>query len=248
MCFRQFLRPDSGCASHLVSCQSFETAAIIEPDMDIDRYIREADEAGVRIDYVIDTHVHADHLSGARLLAEKTGARLLMHELAPVKFPFQKMTDGDIIRLGNTSLKVMHTPGHTPESTSLVASDKARMRHLPGVEPGPWFVLTGDTLFVGDVGRPDLWGPEGAPRMFETLHDRLMKLEDGVEVYPSHFSGSACGAFMSGKPSSTIGFERRFNPAMAEPDEKRFVKWLLGHTQPAPQVFLDNVKRNLGEA
>jgi glyoxylase-like metal-dependent hydrolase (beta-lactamase superfamily II) len=177
---------------------------------DVDAYISFASSKGMRITHVIDTHVHADHRSGGPALAKKVGAPYCLHESANVTLDFEPLRDGQEIELGNTRLKVLHTPGHTPESVSLVATDLRR-----GTDP--WFVLTGDTLFVGAVGRPDLPGRarENAGELYDSIHTKLLTLPGDLEVYPGHFSGSMCGAGMSGKPSSTLAFERRWNQLLS---------------------------------
>jgi hydroxyacylglutathione hydrolase len=173
---------------------------------------------------VIDTHLHADHISGARTLAARAGAPYCLHEAATgvVHFDFLPLRDGQVIEAGNVLVKVLHTPGHTPESVCLLVTDKRR-----GDEP--WFVLTGDTLFVGAVGRPDLANRERemAAQLYESLHSKLLSLPDAIEVYPGHQAGSACGAGLSGKPSSTIGFERRFNPSLALDESGAFIELLV---------------------
>jgi hydroxyacylglutathione hydrolase len=183
-----------------------------EPE--VDAYIAFAQGKGMRITHVVDTHVHADHRSGGPSLAERVGAPYCLHRSADVRRPFTPVDDGLEIALGNTRIRVLHTPGHTPESRSLVVTDLRR-------GAVPWFVITGDTLFSGAVGHPDLPGAarENAVRLYSSLHEKLLTLPDEVEVYPAHFGGSACSAGLSGKPSSTIGFERRFNQALSlEPD------------------------------
>jgi len=164
---------------------------------------------------VIDTHVQADHLSGGRRLAELTGARYCLHESADVAFHFTPLADGEELDLGNVTMRVLHTPGHTFESLCLLVSDKTRA-------PEPWFLLTGDTLFVGAVGRPDLPGRsrENAAELYASIHEKLLTLPDNIEVYPSHFAGSVCGARMSGKPSSTLAFERRWNRLLSYTKEE----------------------------
>jgi hydroxyacylglutathione hydrolase len=158
---------------------------------------------------VIDTHVHADHRSGGPALARKVAAPYRLHEGADVRVPFEPMGDGEEIVLGNTRIRVLATPGHTPESVCLVVTDLRRA-------PDPWFVLTGDTLFVGAVGRPDLPGHarENAGALYDSIHGKLLTLPDDLEVYPGHFAGSACGVGMSGKPVSSLGFEKRWNPML----------------------------------
>ncbi len=192
-------------------------------------YLAQAKERGVTITHVIETHVHADHYSGGRKLAELTGAELCFHENAQVKFPFHALKDGDVIEVGNVDVKILHTPGHTLDSICLVVRDKRR-----GEEP--WFVLTGDTLFVGAIGRPDLAGRERemAGMLFDSLHNKILSLPDAVEIYPAHQAGSVCGAGLSGKPSSTIGFERRFNIGLALSDRDAFVEHLVAEIPPRP--------------
>ena len=160
----------------------------------------------MEVKYVIDTHLQADHLSGGRRLAELAGARYCLHESADVAFDFTPLADGEELELGNVMMRVLHTPGHTSESLCLLVTDRTRA-------PEPWFLLTGDTLFVGAVGRPDLPGQarENAAELYASIHEKLLTLPDNIEVYPSHFAGSVCGAGMSGKPSSTLAFERRWN-------------------------------------
>jgi hydroxyacylglutathione hydrolase len=209
--FRPFYCYDLGCASYLLGCGTVGRCAVVDPRVeDVDTYVAFARDKKMQIAQVIDTHVHADHRSGGGALAKATGAPYRLHEAADVRVPFVPMRDGEEIDLGKTKVRVAHTPGHSPESVSLIVTDLKR-----GTDP--WFVLTGDTLFVGAVGRPDLPGHarENAERLYASIHDRLLTLPDDVEVYPGHFSGSLCGAGLSGKPSSTIAFERRWNPMLS---------------------------------
>lgn len=195
---------------------------------DEDWFVQQAKERDVEITHVIDTHVHADHYSGGKALAEKTGAKYCLHENAGVKFPFETLTDNQVIELGNVAVTVLHTPGHTFDSICLIVSDCRRTDE-------PWFVITGDTLFVGAVGRPDLAGKEVemASLIYDSLHERLLTLPNEVELYPGHQAGSACGAGISGKPSSTIGFEKRFNP-MLSMNRDEFVEALTSEIPPRP--------------
>ena len=205
MYFKQFLHDESGCASYFVASRQSREAMVIDPQIDVQPYIDLAAERDYRITDVIDTHLHADHVSGNRKLAEKTGARLSLHESADVRFPFNPLTHGQEVPLGQLIIRVVYTPGHRPESICLLMTNPLR-------SPMPSILLSGDTLFVGDVGRPDFGGPEGARAQHDSI-GHLLELEDYVEVFPAHFEGS-CGKGMCGRPSSTIGFERRFNPVL----------------------------------
>src|SRR5688572_9726346 len=227
MFFRPFYRFETGCAAYVLGCGGKGLACVVDPhDSDVDAYVEFAASKGMTITHVFDTHVHADHRSGARRLVELTGAKYCLHASANVTFPFEPVVDGQLVELGNTVIRVLHTPGHTPESVCLVVSDLRR-------GPDPWFVCTGDRLFVGSVGRPDLPGRErdNAAALYRSLHEKLLALADDVEIYPSHFAGSACGADMSGKPSSTIAFERRWNPLLAR-TEAEFVDEIGGAALP----------------
>jgi hydroxyacylglutathione hydrolase len=241
MIFRPYYTFETGCAAYLFGCGGLGRCAVVDPrEEDVEAYVAFAESKGMRITYVIDTHVHADHRSGGPALAARTGAAYCLHESADVALPFVPLRDGQELELGNTRVKVLHTPGHTPESVCLVVTDLRR-----GAEP--WFVLTGDTLFVGAVGRPDLPGRarENAAQLHDAIHDKLLTLPDDLEVYPGHFSGSLCGAGMSGKPSSTIAFERRWNPLLGKSREE-FVE-ALADVPPKPaemeQILLENQGR-----
>src|SRR5215471_14244506 len=223
MIFRPFYDFEPGCAAYVFGCGSLGQCAVVDPrEAENEAYAAFAKAKGMRITHIIDTHVHADHRSGGPALAKATGASYRLHQAADVALPFEGLKADQEIELGNTRVRVLHTPGHTHESVCLVATDLRR-------GPDPWFVLTGDTLFVGAVGRPDLPGRarENASDLYDSLHDKLLRLPDDVEVYPGHFSGSVCGAGMSGKPSSTVAFERKWNP-MLRMDRSAFVKE-LGH-------------------
>ncbi len=205
-------------------------------------FIEEAKKAGVTISHVIDTHVHADHYSGGRKLAEMVGAHYCLHESDAdfVKFPFHPLHDGDVIEVGNVAVKVLHTPGHTLDSICLAVTDKRRGDQ-------PWFVITGDTLFVGSVGRPDLAGREQAMAgmLFDTLHGKLLTLADETEIFPGHQAGSVCGAGISGKPSSTIGFEKRFNPGLHIASRDEFVRYVTSEIPPRPAEMDKMVAANI---
>jgi glyoxylase-like metal-dependent hydrolase (beta-lactamase superfamily II) len=197
---------------------------------DEDWFIESAHKAGVEIRHVIDTHVHADHYSGGRALARRVGAPYCLHESdrALVQYAFQALHDGQRLEVGNVKIEVLHTPGHTLDSICLLVSDTRRGE-------APWFVITGDTLFVGAVGRPDLAGHETemAGALYDSLHSRLLTLPDELEIFPGHQAGSACGAGLSGKPSSTIGFEKRWNAALTL-DRAAFIEQLTASTPPRP--------------
>src|SRR5579863_7218406 len=196
----------------------------------------------MKIRYVIDTHVHADHISGGRRLAEATGADYVLHTSAGAQFPFRGVSDNEELDLGNVQIRVLHTPGHTPEHILLIVTDKTR-------GPEPWFLLSGHTLMVGDLGRTELASSaeEGARELFETLQ-RFKSLPDYLEVLPGAFSGSVCGRSLSGKPMSTIGFERRFNKAFQIADRAEFVRYML-NSVPAPPPDAARIRaRNLGKS
>jgi len=209
---------------------------------DEDWFIAEAGKAGARIAYVIDTHVHADHYSGGPELARRTGAPYCVHESnqGRLSFRFEPLRDGERLEVGNVLVDVVHTPGHTPDSVCLLVRDMRR-----GDEP--WFAITGDTLFVGAVGRPDLAGHERemAGQLHDSLKTRLLSLPPELEIYPGHQAGSACGAGLSGKPASTIAFEKRFNPMLSMTREA-FIDTLVADIPPPPAGMEEIMRANLG--
>ncbi|HVQ76255.1 MAG TPA: rhodanese-like domain-containing protein [Candidatus Binatia bacterium] len=242
MIFQQIVNEEAGCLSYLIGCGQCGEAAVIDPARDrVDEYVALARRKGLAITRIVETHLHADHVSGNQALAAKTGARIHLHPAADAGFPHEPIEDGGEIRLGKVSLRVLHTPGHTAESVSLVVSDLSR-----GAEP--WFVLTGDTLFIGDVGRPDFGGERAAADLYRSLKVKLLPLPDSVEVYPAHGAGSSCGRAMSGKTASTIGFERRFNSALQVPDEETFIRNLMTGLPPKPPNFEHIISRNRAQA
>jgi glyoxylase-like metal-dependent hydrolase (beta-lactamase superfamily II) len=213
---------------------------VCDPLEEIEPYLRISQETGMQIRYVIDTHVHADHISGGRKLAEATGADYVLHSSAGARFHFHSVSDNDELELGNVRIRVLHTPGHTPEHIALVVTDKTR-------GPEPWFLLSGHTLMVGDLGRTELASSaeEGARALFQSVQ-KLKSLPDYIEVLPGAFSGSVCGRSLSGKPSSTIGFERRFNKAFQIDDEAAFVRHMLENIPPPPAEAAKIRAINLG--
>ncbi len=242
MILRQFLHTDPVAASYLFGCGGKSAAAVVDPVGDIEPYLAAAAQTGMRILYVIDTHIHADHVSTGRALAEAAGSQYVLFEGARAGFPFHAVGDGDRLELGNVSIDVMHTPGHTPEHVSLLVTDRTRAAE-------PWFVLTGHTLMVGDLGRTELASSaeDGARALFASVQ-RLKELPDHVEVLPGAFSGSVCGRSLSGKPSSTIGFEKRFNKAFRIGEEAAFVTAMVADLPPPPPEAARTRARNAGIA
>lgn len=192
-------------------------------------FIDEAAKANVVVTHVIDTHVHADHYSGGRQLANRVGAKYCLHENAKTEFEFCALADNDVIDVGNVKVKVIHTPGHTLDSVCLLVTDIRR-------GDAPWFVITGDTLFVGAIGRPDLAGREAemAGMLYDSIHNKILNLPNEIEIFPGHQAGSVCGAGLSGKPSSTIGFEKRFNPGLQFKNRDEFIAYLTQEIPPRP--------------
>jgi glyoxylase-like metal-dependent hydrolase (beta-lactamase superfamily II)/rhodanese-related sulfurtransferase len=238
--FKALPNDATGCITYLVGCERAGVAAMIDPALtDVEQYQALARTRGLGLTHVLDTHIHADHVSGARDLAGRTGATLALHEAAEVRYPHAALQDGQRLTLGSVEIRVLHTPGHTPESMCLVVTDTAR-------GPDPWFVLTGDTLFVGDVGRPDFGGETAAADLHRSLFERLLPLGDLVEVYPAHGAGSLCGRAMSSKVGSTIGFERRFNLALRHTERGAFVQALLEGLPPRPSLMDQVIARNRG--
>ncbi len=242
MIFRPFYDFGTGCAAYVFGCGALGKCAVVDPkETENQNYAAFAESKGMRITHVIDTHVHADHRSGGPALAKKTGATYCLHAAADVALPFDPLRDNQEIELGNTRVRVLHTPGHSPESVCLVVTDLRR-----GFDP--WFVLTGDTLFVGAVGRPDLPGHarENAGDLYDSIHAKLLTVPGDVEIYPGHFSGSMCGAGMSGKPSSTIAFEKRWNPMLGK-TRQEFVS-ALSDVPPKPVGMEEILRVNQGKA
>lgn len=222
MYLEQFFIDGLGCASYLVGCEGAGVAAVIDPDRDIQKYLDAAASRNMKITHIIETHLHADHVSGNTDLVAQSGASIYVHEAAQAQFDHQPLKGGDVITLGNVELRVRFTPGHTPESITLLIVDKTRADE-------PWMALTGDTLFVGDAGRPDLVGIEAARElagyMHDTLHNEYLTLSDGVMVLPGHGAGSLCGKSIGSVLSSTVGFERHHNPALQVHDRDAYIEF-----------------------
>ncbi len=232
MFFRQLLYDRTACASYLFGCKSKQKFAVVDPHVDlVGDYIELAESQGIPITAVLETHVQADHVSGLPALVEGSGATPYLPAGADVEFDHVELRDGDVVELGNTLVRALATPGHAPAHDAYVVADKRRGT----VEP--WLVFTGDSLLVGDVGRPDLHAggnPRAAAGELHRSLQRLLELPDHVAVYPSHYGGSVCGRSLSGNPFSTIGFERRHNAALADRDAASFADALLTDVPPPP--------------
>jgi hydroxyacylglutathione hydrolase len=238
--FKQFLDDDLGCASYLVGDEHAGLAVVVDPPYRVEPVLDEAERHGARIAAVLETHTHADHVSGHGRLALEHCIPIRVHEAAGAVFAHEPLADGTEVEVGAVVLRTIHTPGHRPEHCCFSVTDRSR-----GDEP--WLVLTGDSLFVGDAGRPDLAveAQEGAEGLFQSLR-RIVELGDGVEVFPGHVAGSLCGAAMSSKASTTIGFERRFNPALRG-ELADFLGTALGPQPPRPPNMERIVELNRGE-
>jgi glyoxylase-like metal-dependent hydrolase (beta-lactamase superfamily II) len=233
--FRQLLNDDSACASYLLGCATHGQLAVVEPHIDlVDDYISLAEAQGIPIVAVLDTHVQADHVSGLPELVARTGARAYLPAGAGVDFDHHPLADDEVVKLGNTEIQAIATPGHALAHHAYLVTDRRR-----GNEP--WLVLTGDALLVGDAGRPDLHAhgehtPEEMARtLYRSITERLLTLPDHLVLYPSHYSGSVCGRGLSANPISTVGFERRYNDALRFASEEEFVQALLRDIPPAPE-------------
>jgi glyoxylase-like metal-dependent hydrolase (beta-lactamase superfamily II)/rhodanese-related sulfurtransferase len=240
--FRQIAHEDLGCASYLVGDEDAGVAAVVDPRLEIDEYLRLARYLSVSIEHILETHNHADHVSGHGRLAAATGACIHVHADAQAEYEHEPFEDGWELALGSVLVRAIHTPGHRPEHTAFALLDTDRADE-------PWAVLTGDSLFVGDIARPDLAveKEEGARGIFRSLHERLLPLGDDVEVWPGHLGGSLCGGpAMDMKVSSTLGFERRHNALLAIGDEADFVGRTTSGLRPQPPNFKRIVALNRG--
>jgi glyoxylase-like metal-dependent hydrolase (beta-lactamase superfamily II)/rhodanese-related sulfurtransferase len=242
MIFRQITHDDLGCASYLIGDEKAGVAAVVDPQFEIDEYLDRARYMGVSIEHILETHNHADHVSGHGRLAAATGARIHVHRDARPDYEHEPFDDGWELVLGSVTVRALHTPGHRPEHTAFALIDNAR-------GPEPWAVLSGDTLFVGDVARPDLAieKSQGARDIYRSLHGRLLGLPHDCEVWPGHLGGSMCGGpGMDMKVSTTIGYERTHNPVLSITDEDEFVRQALDKLGPQPPNFRAIVELNRG--
>jgi hydroxyacylglutathione hydrolase len=233
--FRQLLNDETACASYLLGCQGSGDFAVVDPHVDlVDEYVALAERQGARIVAVLETHVQADHVSGLPALVQRTGARAYVPAEAGVDFEHEALADGATVRLGNVELEALATPGHAHAHHAYLVTDHRRAE-------APWLVLTGDALLVGDAGRPDLHAgaehgvEEMARLLYRSLTERLLTLPDDLLLYPAHYSGSVCGRGLSANPTSTVGFERRHNPALQHGSEEAFVAALTKDIPPAPE-------------
>jgi hydroxyacylglutathione hydrolase len=244
MFFRQLLNDETACASYLLGCKTHGTFAVVDPHVDlVESYISLAEAQGAAITAVFDTHLQADHVSGLPELVARTGATAYLPDGAGVDFEHQALADRALVRLGNTEITAIATPGHAVAHHAYLVTD-----HTRGAEP--WFVLTGDALLVGDAGRPDLHAhgehtvESMALALYRSINERLLTLPDHLLLYPSHYSGSVCGRGLSSNPASTIGFERRHNQALQFESEQAFVEGLIDDLPPAPPQHAEIVAAN----
>src|SRR5688572_13127857 len=241
MYFKQFYLACLAHASYLIGSDG--EAVVVDPQRDVDEYLAEAAAQGLQIKYVIETHLHADFVSGHQKIAARTGAQIVFGEKAGVSFAHRAVRDGEEIKIGKVVLRIIETPGHTPEGICVLVTDTQNPDE-------PQKLLTGDTLFIGDVGRPDLAGGKGytpqlmAEMMYDSLHGKLLKLPDEVEVYPAHGAGSMCGKNMSKETSSTIGEQRKFNYALKPMSKDEFVAMMTADLAEAPSYFPKDAEIN----
>ncbi|MFP3867275.1 MAG: MBL fold metallo-hydrolase [Desulfobacteraceae bacterium] len=242
MFFKQFFNEGLGCCSYMVGCAQAGVVAVVDPRRDIGDYLTLAHQEGLKITHIIDTHVHADHITGSQELQRVTGAPIYIHEQAPVKYDHQDLREGQEIVLGTARLQFLDTPGHTPHSVSILVTDTSR-----GQEP--WLVLTGDLLFVGDVGRPDLAGAEKLEQqvenLYHSLYDKLGRFPGRLEIYPAHGHGSLCGRALSSKLSSTLGFERHNNPILQLESLEEFKAAMIQEFPARPKNFSQIISTNM---
>lgn len=241
MFFEQIVHSDLGCASYVLASTETREAMVVDPRWEIEPYLDLATRHGFDITRIVETHNHADHVSGHGRLAAATGATILIHEAAGVDYPHKALADGEAITMGDVRVHVIHTPGHRPEHIALAVEDVSR-----GADP--WMVLTGDSLFIGDVARPDLAieAMDGATQLFDSLHERILRLPDFAAVYPAHVAGSLCGRVSSEVRSSTIGYERRYNQSLVIEERDAFVQHMTQHLLHRPPNMERIVAENRG--
>jgi len=241
MFFKQFKVEGLGCYSYLIGCPANGTACVVDPERHVAQYLETAQENGLQITDVFDTHLHADHITGSAELATRTGATIHVHPATEVDYPYEPVHEGQCFRFGAAELEVIETPGHTPNSITLVVTDHGRSEEV-------FALLTGDLLFVGDVGRPDLAGEDlletQVQALYESLYMKLSRFPDWTEVYPAHGEGSLCGRGMSAKPMTTLGFERRNNPLLKDLPFEEFRRIMTANFQIRPPNFAAIVDKN----
>ena len=242
MYFNQVSVPGLGCLSYAIGCPAAKAMAVVDPKRDIQDYLTIAREEGMQITHVFNTHVHADHISGDQELRDSTGADIYIHESAPVQDRHKDLKEGDTFEIGAAKIEVLHTPGHTPNAVSLLVTDTARSGE-------PQMLLTGDLLFVGDIGRPDLPGEEildeQVKNLYHSLYVKLAGYPDHLEIFPAHGQGSLCGRGMSSKKSSTLGYERRANPMLRFPSFEAFKTEVMSVFPVRPKSFSHIIQTNL---
>ena len=241
MFFQQFRVEGLGCYSYLIGCPKEGVACVVDPERHVERYLDVAQDNGMRITDVFDTHLHADHITGSRELAAQTGATIHVHPAVEAKYAHEPVSEGQRFRFGAAEIEIIETPGHTPNSVSLAVTDHARSEDVQAL-------LTGDLLFVGDIGRPDLAGEDLLDQqvgdLYDSLYNKLAHFPDWIEVYPAHGKGSLCGKSMSSKPMTTLGFERRNNPLLNNMAFEAFHKLMTEGFQVRPDNFADMVEKN----
>lgn len=241
MYFQQIMTPGLGCFSYCIGCPQAGTMVVVDPKRDIQDYLDIARDEGMRVTHIVNTHLHADHISGDQELQAATGAEICMYEGSPVTFSFRALREGDTLQTGSARLQVLHTPGHTPHSLSLLVTDMQRSSE-------PQLLLTGDLLFVGDTGRPDLAGAElieeQTRNLYVSLYEKLRDYPGHLEVFPAHGQGSLCGKGMSSKHSSTLGYEREANPMLQHPSFESFRAAVLGALPARPKSFSHIIATN----
>lgn len=243
MFFKQYKVEGLGCYSYLIGCPAAGTSCVVDPERHTEQYVEDAQENGLQITHIFDTHLHADHITGSQELAERTGASVHVHPAVEAEYPHEDVHDGQCFRFGAAELEVIETPGHTPNSVTLGLTDHGRSSEI-------FALLTGDLLFVGDIGRPDLAGEdlleEQVRNLYSSLYEKLARFPDWTEVYPAHGQGSLCGKGMSAKPMTTLGFERRHNPLLNNMPFDQFHDIMTAGFQLRPDNFMAIVEKNRG--